>query len=366
MQLLWLFLIPIIIAIVGRMVFNKTITWKEMGVQILICCLPIGIAYGLGSYAQTYDREILNGEVLSKERNEVSCSHSYSCNCVTSCSGSGNNRSCTEICQTCYDHSYDVDWDVLTNVGTLSIDRLDRQGLDEPPRWTSIRPGEPVAVEHGYTNYVQAVPSSLFNDKDVTTGDQFANLIPTYPRVYDYYHVNRIHAMGVSVPHQAELNQKLAEILKHLGPKKQANIHVVFVNTSDATYRYALERAWLGGKKNDIVIMLGTPHYPEILWADVMTWALNSGNEVFHASLRNALTDMKTVDQDKLISTIDYWVPNKFDRFAHSNLEYLKDEINPPTWVYIFCIILGIFGGVGAMIYMHKNDVFNEEWRRRY
>src|ERR1035437_10316243 len=89
------------------------------------------ITLSVGMFSETADTEVWNGKVTSKEKEQVSCSHSYSCNCrsVQSCSGSGKDRSCTSStqCDTCYEHNHDFDWVVHTTIGGKEIDRIDRQ-----------------------------------------------------------------------------------------------------------------------------------------------------------------------------------------------------------------------------------------------
>src|SRR5262249_53258019 len=155
-------------------------------------------------WQRTADTEIWDGQVTNKSSERVSCSHSYDCNCyyTTECSGTGNNRSCSEVrhCSTCYEHSYDVDWNVYASTGeSLSIDRVDRQGLNMPARWGAAYIGEPYSSQHSFTNYILANPNSVLLGQK---GDlqKFGKLIPQYPTVYDYYRVQ--HAINMGVPGQ--------------------------------------------------------------------------------------------------------------------------------------------------------------------
>lgn len=347
--------LPVLTAFFAKIYWRTTINWHEMGLQVVIVLLVGFLLFAFAGFSQVRDVEIWNGQVTGKEQVQVSCEHSYQCNCVKSCSGSGANKSCTEICQTCYDHSYDWDWDVFTNIGRFSIDRVDRQGVDMPPRWGEVQVGEPVARSHVYTNYVKAVPESLFNHEGAT----YAGLppVPAYPQVYDYYRVNRVLTVGVNLPNANAWNAHLSDILKELGPKKQANVTLVFVNTADQMYRHKLEAEWLGGKKNDVVVMFGVTDYPKIAWVDVMTFGLNMGNERFHMTLKNNLFNLGELDQDKVMSEIQTQVMAYYDRPQMKNFEYLKDAITPPTWLLIVIFILEMALSIGLTVYFHLNDV---------
>ena len=347
---------------------KKDMDWKIIailaGVGIMISCA----AFYAGKAGKTLDVEVWNGEVTGKEKEQVSCSHSYSCNCkqVTSCSGSGSNRSCSTStsCDTCYEHSHDYDWVVHSNIGDTTIDRIDRQGVHTPPRWAAVQKGEPFSKEHLHTNYIKAVPESVLNTAQNITSAKFANMIPAYPHnVYDYYRLNRALTVGVPVPDLQAWSDDISNILKQLGPQKQANVIVVFVNTSDPNYEYALRSAWLGGKKNDIVVIIGTTEYPKIDFVRVMSW---TDKEIFKVKLRDSLEELETIDRQKIIYSIFTHTLAEFKRKSMKDFEYLDNEIEPPTWVVVLAFILLIAGNVGTVIYFNKTAmVYNRRYRFR-
>ncbi len=134
------FLVSFAIIFIAWLVLGKTITMKEffilMAVQAAVCGGVCAAIY----YGGMHDTETWNSYVVTKEREEVSCSHSYSCNCLQVCSSDSNGgSSCHTQCDTCYEHSYDVDWVVQDTIGDFRISRIDRRGLGEPPRWTSVQ-----------------------------------------------------------------------------------------------------------------------------------------------------------------------------------------------------------------------------------
>lgn len=85
----WLLLpLPIIWPLIAKVVWKHTIKWKETALHILAGVLVFSVVYATGLYSESFDTEVLNGQVTGKERQQVSCSHSYSCRCrpVRSCS----------------------------------------------------------------------------------------------------------------------------------------------------------------------------------------------------------------------------------------------------------------------------------------
>jgi len=357
-----LLIIPICWPIIAKRIFNNTISYKEMGIQILFTTIIVVIIFFAGRYSQTADTEIWNGQLTGKERTHGTYLKSYQCNCRTSCSGSGSSRSCSTTCQTCYKRHYTVTWSLYSSIGDYQVDHLDSTSSyvynePNPPLYVNAKKGEACSKTVSYTNYVQAVPQSLFHE-DANLVYTYKDKIPHYPTVYNLYKINRVLNVGskISLEERNLLNTKLNDSLRILGPKKQANIIVILTNIKDTSYRYAVENGWQGGEKNDIVIFLGLEG-KQIIWSDVMTWALNRGNEMFHVEMRNGLLDIGTFDVDKLVPFIEKTILSKYDRPHMADFKVLEDEIDPPTWVLIMAFVVQILMSVGLTFYFHRNEV---------
>lgn len=252
--LYFLFLPPVIGAIAFKVLWHRQVNFAEMMANMVVASILVCIVYFAGLYSEMADTQILNGKVTSKQKERVSCSHSYPCNCTPTPCG----KSTCSTCDTCYDHSHDFDWNADTTIGEFTIDRVDRQGVKEPPRWTTIKAGDPVSRTDAYVNYIKASPDSLFTFSRQLVND-FKGAIPDYPAaVYDYYKVNRVIADGVSID-SGKWNSALSEALKDVGPAKQVNAVVLLTKRPDRLYASAVRSAWLGGKKNDVVVVVGAP-----------------------------------------------------------------------------------------------------------
>lgn len=358
---LWLCLIPLVWAAIAHFVLPKTVSWREGALQGGIGVFLVLVIYMSMFWSNTTDVELLNGQVTSKQQTRVSCSHSYSCNCRESCSGSGSNRSCSTTCDTCYEHPYDWDWDVLTTVGTITIDRIDRRGSYEPPRWTAVQIGEPAAREHRYTNYIKAAPHSLFNMKLAEQdAKKHAALIPVYPRVYDYYRVDHVIDINTGVKNRQQWDAEIDASLRSLGGLKQANIIVVFVRGVGREYKTVLERAWVGGKKNDVVIIVGTEG-TAIKWVEAFTFGKTSGNAMLAVRLRDELQAFGTTTEPAAaVAIITRLITTNFKRKPMAEYKYLASEAGPSAtqlgWlVGILTILLTI-----STVLLHKYDLFGE------
>lgn len=347
--LLLVMALPVLWPFVAKALWGNEITLQELALNVLIAGLLSAAVYQAGKFYQTADSEILNGEVLSKASERVSCSHSYRCNCRETCTGSGSSRSCSTTCDTCHEHGYDVDWVLKTSVGNITIDRVDRQGIHEPARFSRATKGDPVAKTHLFTNYVKGAPESLFNTDKGGAAERYLSTVPAYPlAVYDYHYVNRAVSVGVQVPDLTEWNRDLAVMLKRVGPAKEANVVVLFVNNPDPNYAESVRKAWLGGKKNDVIVVLGAPEYPKLSWARVVSW---TDVELFKVQLRDALLDQEQIVRPAVLGVIEQSIMSSFKRKSMKDFEYLKSEIAPPTWVIAAAVLLGLVASVVLSLY---------------
>jgi hypothetical protein len=334
---LLLMLIPLVIAIVVLLYFKGKDTIGDFFIQIGAVALVMAAGIGICYWGRTTDTEILNGQVTGKTREQVSCEHSYECNCYYTSDSKGN---MTKHCSTCYEHPYDVDWDVHSNVGTVSIDRLDSQGLKMPPRWGAAFIGEPFSAEHRYTNYILANPDSvLLGQKgDLKT---FGSLVPKYPHVFDYYKVH--HVINEDVPFAPGEIEKwdwlLNEANKTLGPTKQVNVLLVFARTTDPAYLYAFKDAWVGGKKNDAVILIGSSDGHTIAWDDIVSWGTDKSYDI---TLRDRIREIGTLDKrDDVVKAISEETTAHFQRLHMKNMKYLTANFQPSSTAMFVLLIIG-------------------------
>ena len=326
----------------------------QLGIVAVTMVAGLAIAY----YQGTSDTEIWNGQVTDKQSSQVSCNHSYQCNCVTIPStDSRGHTTDTTICQTCYEHSYDVSWFVAASTKeTITIDRVDRQGLNMPPRWGSVFVGEPFSSEHHFENYIKANPASVLLGQK---GDlkKFGSLIPPYPKVFDYYRTNHVINMGVPNLDVNTWNWLISEANKTLGPTKQVNLILVFVKTDDPNYMYAFKDAWLGGKKNDAIILIGSQDGQKIDWADVVSWSTNKEYTIY---VRDRIMEVGQLNlRDDIVKVIAEETQNRFQRMHMKDMKWLVYSFQPSSRAMLVLFILGVLTSIGtavASIKIHKEE----------
>ena len=361
MAFLTLLMVPMLVAFCFFILGKRRVTLQEFLIHIGVQCVVAGVSIGIMYWSNTSDTEVWNGKITGKKRERVHCQHSYRCFCYESCSGSGSSRSCHQVCQTCYEHSYDVSWYVFTNIGdSFTISRVNRQGTIEPPRWSAIQPGEPYATTKSYTNYIKASPDTLFRQQGLV--EKYKKFMPSYPqRVYDYYRLNRIVLVnGAKLENINTWNEELSELNAEVGPVRQANVILTVVKDLPADYFHALRQFWIGGKKNDIVPVIGVDANNAIQWVEIMSW---SQDKIFDIKLRDDLLNNKTLDMTNTLSIIKDDTMKYFKRKPMKDFEYLKSSVAPTMTQWLISMVIGLLLSLGLGIFFYKNDITDRSYR---
>jgi len=356
MLFLTLFAIPVLMAIVVYAFWHHEITPTELFIQVAAVAAIAAISATIIYHQNTDDSETVNGHVTGKHMEEVPCSHSYSCHCHTTCFGSGKSRSCTTHCQTCYVHyrgsplwrGTDFSWFLDTTLGQIYINRIDLRGENEPPRYTKAKPLDPVAATRDYENYIKAAPGTLLKHEGLTK--KFARYLPVYPQsVYDYHYMNRLVSV-VPLKNPGYWNRELGRLNDHIAVKS-ANVVLVLAGKQPQEYAYALEQHWIGGKKNDVIVVIGT-NETQINWVYVMTW---SKNELFKVHLRNDLLELGSItDLHKVLAVIEDDTLKMFTPRNMHDFEYLKSSITPTTSQWFWSLIISTIVSLGlSFLFSH-------------
>ena len=338
--------VPIIV-IFCHFIYNKK---KNLHIEFVLKCGLISIivlivCISIAFFSQVADVEIRNGEVISKSKEMVSCSHSYQCNC---------NK---EGCSICYRHIHDYDWVVKSNIPyTFVIDRVDSQGVHTPRRWEQVKIGDPVSDAFTYVNYIKGANQSLFNKQ---IGDIDLKDIPDYPSSkYDYYYINRV--IGIGTPIKSEWNEKLQKALSIIGPKYQVNV-VIILNNKNDSIGDAIEYKWNGGKKNDAIVVINlNEDSTEINSVKVISW---TPNQLFKVELHDNLVSNKNFDFDVILGIIRTQIEKNWKRMEMKEFSYLSNDIEVPMYVIFLSIIFSLVSYAGLYVYFTRIDIKN---RRRF
>lgn len=262
------------------------------GIIIMVICLGLFCF----KHFKTADYYIRNGYVTDKKRKEVSCRHSYKCNCVEHCNDICTNdsngkescsKSCYEVCDTCYEHFYDVDWVVESTAGYFYIHTVDRQGLIEPKRWTIVNKGDPTATTAYFKNPIKGNKLSLFNNQKKTD--------IKYPNnIYDYYKIDRF--INLTTFYRHDLNKDITALNTVLSDKHNVNVVLILSSDKDHDFYQTLEANWLNGKLNDVIVGINIDKKNTINLVHIISFA----DELFKHTLQSDIASLKTFNYNKV------------------------------------------------------------------
>lgn len=354
------FLPAFLVVAVCKWIWPHDITKKEwalQGVGVVISSLFCMLIVWMSSFSVIGDTAIFNGYVKDKERVKVSCSHHYQCGetCHMETYKDSKGKSHTKkVCvpKYCDEHSYDVDWDVYTTLGTFTIDRVDRRGLDMPDRWEMIEKEEPVSVASYVQNYM-LLDGTRFKTSDLIRAKYFGK-VPAYPNVYDYYRYNRIvQDAGDSTDYDG-INIWLNNQLRTDGAAKQLNV-ILVVTQHEEDYFYAVMEAWKGTRKNDVIVFYGIDDKSEIQWVKAMSFADGQNNQIMLKSVESLAYD-RTLDVG-LIQDQYRVIQEEFKRVPNKTFAYLTNGWIPPTWLIVVMSLLNLSVAIGVAWLVKTEDV---------
>lgn len=371
MEILLWFLIPSLLTVVGcKLYYRETICPKEMALQCGVAVIFSGFATGLAYISlmsTSYETNLVHGEVIDKWQSRVSCSHSYSCPpcrqvCTTSTTGTGKSAkttvSCRKVCSTCYDHDYDYDWRVDTSFGVYEIDRINRQGTKEPPRWTSIEKGDPVTSTYRTENWLKATDNLLLPKKVELTEAQIAEL-PTAPYVFDYYNVNLVRdLLPPSIPVDTkDWNRKIRLWERKAGPERHVSVWLVLTD-KDPTFADRLLWHYRGGQKNEVIMIYGVATDGSVAWFRAHSFANGMNNNTMLQKLRQAALGNKL--DYSVVETQLGTILSDFRRQPGKEFKDLIFETLSVSWWLIgILLVIQLVLQIFIARFFHQEDMFS-------
>jgi hypothetical protein len=150
-----------------------------------------------------------------------------------------------------------------------------------------------------------------------------------------------------------------------VGSKRQADVAVVLVDNVSREWFFALEEKWLGGKKNDVIVVIGLNAGGKADWVETMAWVTDP---LFKVRLRDDIMrpDVNTLDPKEVLPIIRKNVLDSYHRKPMADYEYLKSNIRPSATEWIVTLLIGVLVAVGLSFFLHREDVFGETRRRMW
>lgn len=199
----------------------------------------------------------------------------------------------------------------------------------------------PVTTRRSFENRIKAAPS-LFSFAKVPTN---VTVFP-WPSNPNWLESDRL--LGTA---QALFDLREFDMMNsRLGPTKRVNVIMVGWTKEDAQIAQWQEAAWIGGKKNDLVICFGgmTTRRPA-QWAHVFGWTESA---VCKRNLESImLTDMSP---NLRLAAIEREIKANYQLKDWSKFDYITVE--PPTWSYIVYILVLMVSQGGLYVWFHANE----------
>ena len=199
---------------------------------------------------------------------------------------------------------------------------------------------EPVTDSRSFENRIKAAPS-VFSFVKVPTN---INVFP-YPNNKDVFHSDRLLGEARKIDWL-----KFDQLNSYLGARKKINLIMVGFKDSDSMLAEYQKAAWIGGKKNDIVLMYNlNSGSTKPSWTRVFGW---SESELCKRNLETILL-LNPID-DNLLEQINKEIVANYIIKDWSKFDYLTIEPRTIHFVWFF-VILGLTQ-IGLYVYFHHNE----------
>jgi len=206
----------------------------------------------------------------------------------------------------------------------------------------------PTVAWKSFENKIKAAPS-LFSYAKVPEGTK----IFSYPE----HGSGWVYSDRLKGSHSIEILE-WDRMNSRLGPTKKVNVIACNFGTADPMMGKWQEAAWIGGRKNDLVICYGEAGTEERVgkptWAYVFGWT--EKNEV-KRTLEQLVLD-NGINQDSL-PLIENEIVRSYQIKDWSKFDYITVE--PPDWSYWVMGIVLLLTQVGYWIWACKNDFEKED-----
>ena len=372
--------LPIIASIVLLIFFRKQTTFWEIALLIAPSALLILLMNFIMVSSKVVDTEY-HGSYVTKViyyqawDEEVSCRHSYDCNCTTNKDGS-------KSCSTCYYHAYDVDfhpehWTKVTNTGAeygisrehfLELQKQfstqpyfvemhrDYHSIDGDAYYTdwNKKPetSDIVTTEHNYKNKVQASKSIFkFDVIDEKTKKLWG--LYDYPKLSGLY---QSMVLGRGVDYATD--KKLQYLNGYYGVNKQFRMYILFFKDQSIEAAFKQRSYWEGGNKNEFVVCIGTNKLGKYQWCKCFSWMDKPDLEVRVQDWFNTEINSRNIDLNKFADWMPKQIEQHWQRKRFRDFEYLNVEISGTQLMWIL-IIIGIYN-IGMSIWVVINEFKNK------
>lgn len=232
-----------------------------------------------------------------------------------------------------YDKPTEKDWTIISNIGNITLKRIDKYGYGEPPLFQNTHRGDVVYSQIQFDNY------NLVSDKYTGTDDPS---IPDYPELESGFILNPVLDMTnsrLSSQWNDDVRSFMSEAASEYYRLKFNPIVVITYETNEK-YVDRLLNKWKGVKLNDVVLVFSLTG-KHINWVKPITYQ-DDVNTLMYTKISEYESG-----HDQAYDIIPYLniVSKFYNEPTTQYLNNLKVNINPNhnymTWYFLFTVIIG-------------------------
>lgn len=282
----------------------------------------------------------------------------------TTCTGSGENRSCTTTTYDCsYVDNHPATWEGVTNVGS-TINISEGEYLSAVSAWKNKKFRDMHRDYHSYDGdaYDTYLPISEMNPLSTklfgfSRKSQYQNKIVFNPSVFHYKTVSpeekKIYELydwsETSYMGGTGIAKMYLDNANYLyGADRQISLRMMIYKNKPIEAGFLQECLWNGGNKNEFNVAIGInpENNNSIDWVKVISWTTN---ERLKIDVRDSILSLKTFDGPAIAKYLAFNVPNQFVRREFKEFDYLPDAPTP-IYAYIICILIIISSFIAPII----------------
>lgn len=378
-MLIWLALIiPFLAILIMAIAFQKKMAIWEYFIIFLIPVIAIFIAKQVSIVSQTHTTEYWNAYLTHAEYYEPWSTwvHKTCERCHEDCTGSGEDRSCHDDCET-YDCSYCDEsgpkWIAYDNLGRSY--NITQQKFNELCKiWNNVQKIEmnrsivkhwncgvdgekyqtvydnvfehtqSITDKHTYENRIKC-SRSVFNFAEVDTATKREMGLYDYVNNFDIFNYNPIYGTSdiVSEKRLAWWNAKLGAF------KKVHMLILLFKNKPQEAGMYQ-EQYWKNGNKNEFILCIGINDSNNIQWTKTISW---TEVDILKTHVEQSVLGMK-FNLPEIVDTLALNVQRKFIKKSFDDFKYITVEPTEGAIIWTFIIVIVLT--VGLCIFSVMNE----------
>lgn len=374
MYLFWLLsLIPIII---GAVLFirSREIHWQEFAIGTGACLLCAFLFQIISFYSQTSDYETISGQMIRVEHHPRWIERYTQHHSETYTTGSGKNQTThTRHWTTTEYETHNEKWKGCADFGEIGeiceiIEEENYKSIGLEFGNRSFTYGEQSADHFGGSKssgdnniyainnetiaIVPAISSKFFRNYIKASPSLFSfSKVPTNINIYTYPENSFLFSERlVGTAKNLIDTRKFDELNARLGPKKLVNVILVGFNELNSDIGQYQQAAWIGGKKNDLVLCFGGANRSHgATWAYVFGW---TEKELVKKNLESIL--LASPLNEEILPKIEQEISKNYQIKDWSKFSYITVE--PPTWMYVVYFVVLIGTQTGLYIFFHRNE----------